>query len=137
MEVKRLEPLWEMADVLRVIEGLDVAPGAGDGDGIEELEEIEIECFEDGGGGAGIWGEFGPGVEGGLGAAENLVDVLCRTQLAGEVFGVAFIGEGELVFEVVEAVVARSASLCTYSFTKAVLHNFSVSGSLSGCSPIN
>ena len=42
-----------------------------------------------------------------MGAAENFVDVLVRTELGTQVFGLAFVSESELVLEVGEAVVHR------------------------------
>ena len=43
VEGKRLAALRERADIAGVVEGLDVLPGAGDGDGIEQLEEVEVQ----------------------------------------------------------------------------------------------
>ena len=39
----RLQTLWEFADILRIVERLNVLTGAGNGDRIEQLEKIEIQ----------------------------------------------------------------------------------------------
>jgi hypothetical protein len=51
----RFEAFRKGADVAGVVEGLDVAPRAGDSDRIEQLEEVEVEALEDAGGGALLW----------------------------------------------------------------------------------
>jgi hypothetical protein len=61
-------PLGEAADLGGVVEGLDVAAGAGDGDAVEQLEEVEVQRAEDGLGRALLGGQPCPVVEGALGA---------------------------------------------------------------------
>ena len=107
VERQRLESLGEFADVLGVVEGLDVAARAGDGDAVQQFEKIEVERVENGGGGALFGRQGGPRIEGGLGAAENFVDVLFRTEFRLELVRLAFVSEGELVAEIGETVVHR------------------------------
>src|SRR5690606_14180935 len=47
VERQRLAALREGTDVRGVVERLDVLARAGDGDRIEQLEEVEVECLED------------------------------------------------------------------------------------------
>ncbi len=108
MEREGFKPFGKGADGLRIVVGLDVAPRAGDGDAVEQLKEIEVQGGEDSRSGAVGRRQFGPCVERGLGAAENLVDVFADLELRAETLGFALIGEGQLVFEIGEAVVHRS-----------------------------
>ena len=69
MEGERLEALGKTSNVLGIVEGFDMLAGRGDGDRVEELKELEVQRFEDGGGGAFLRRKCGPGIEGGLGFA--------------------------------------------------------------------
>ena len=71
---QRLSALREFADILRVVEGLDMLARPGDRHGVEQLEEIEVESLEDGGGGPLLWRKLRPGIERLLGAPEYLLD---------------------------------------------------------------
>ena len=54
-----------------------------------------------------MWRQVRPGIERFLGSPENLLDTGLGFQLAAEVFGVALIGQRELIAQVVEPVVHR------------------------------
>ena len=47
MERQWLAALGKLADVLGVVEGLDVLVRAGDGDAVEQLEEVEVQRVKD------------------------------------------------------------------------------------------
>ena len=47
MERQWLAALGKLADVLGVVEGLDVLARAGDGDAVEQLEEVEVQRVKD------------------------------------------------------------------------------------------
>ena len=81
--------------------------GAGDRDGVEQLEEVEVEHLEDAVGGAVLGVELGPLVEDTLRVREHLLDRRGHVQVLGEVLGLALVGELELVLEIVEPVVHR------------------------------
>ncbi|OIQ77869.1 hypothetical protein GALL_404350 [mine drainage metagenome] len=68
----------ELADVLGIVEGLDVLARARDGDAIEQFEEVEVQRVQDGPRCALFWWKLCPCVEAGLRTTE---DVLYR--LAG------------------------------------------------------
>ena len=87
--------------------GLNVLAGTGDGDAVEQLEEFEVEGLEDGIRRAFFGRQLAPTGEGSLGLAENFLDTVAGVELGAEFFGFAFVGEGELVFEIGEAVVHR------------------------------
>ena len=99
--------LREAADGRGVVVCGDVLPRTCDGQGIEEFEEIEIEEVEQTLRGAFFRFEAAPGIEGLLGAAENLVDAGLGLELGVHRFGLAFVGECQLVAQVIEAVVDR------------------------------
>jgi hypothetical protein len=77
----------------------------GNGDAVEQLEKVEIQAAENCGGGALFRRQGGPDIECCLGTAEDAVDVLSRAQLAVERVTVAFVGQRQLVFQVVEAII--------------------------------
>ena len=107
MDGNRGIPLREAANGRGVVVGGDVLPRTCDGQGIEEFEEIEVEQVEQALRGSFFRFEAAPGVEGLLGAAEDLVDSGFGLELGIHRFGPAFVGEGQLVAQVVEAVVDR------------------------------
>ena len=45
---QRLATLRELADVLGVVEGLDMLPRASDGDAVQQLEEIKFQRIQNG-----------------------------------------------------------------------------------------
>ena len=87
-----------------------MAAGAGDGDGVKQLEKVEVESSKNRLGCALFGWELGPGIEGGLRTAKYLVDVPGCLQLCAEGGRFPFIGEGKLILEVVEAVVDGSCA---------------------------
>ena len=132
--VKRegLEAGGKGADVAGVVERLDMLARAGDGDAVEQFEEVEVEGVENGGGGALLRGKFGPGVEGTLGLAEDVVDIGLGAQAGIELVGISLVGEGELVAEVVEPVVDRGGreheDLGLDPLTDHLVHQFLIAG---------
>ena len=102
---ERLEPLGERTDGGDVVVALDVPARAGDGDAVEDLEEVEVEPVRERSGGALGGRELRPVTEHGLGVAEHQVDRFVEPELPGPCVRVALVGELELVVKVAEPVV--------------------------------
>ena len=99
------KPEREFADGLGVVVRLDVLTASGDGDRIKHFEEIEAEHPKEPFGVALFVGEFCPDVISLLCLAEDVVDRSVGVEQRVHSLGVAFVGQLQLVFEVVEAVV--------------------------------
>ena len=82
MERERLAAGWELANFLGVVERRDVAPGAGDGDRVQQLEEVEVQRGENRLRRALLRWQLRPDIEGRLRPAEDLVDVPFRASFA-------------------------------------------------------
>ena len=80
---------------------------ACDGHAVQQLEEVEVQRVQDGACGALCRGQPGPGVEGSLRATEDFFDALASLQLLAKRLRFAFVGQGELIPQVVEAVIDR------------------------------
>ena len=102
-----LQSAREGTDVSGVVERLDVLAGAGDGDGVKELEEVEVQHAQDRVRGALLGGELRPLLERDLGLTEDLLDRLADVKLGRELLRLALIGQLELVLQIVEPVVDR------------------------------
>ena len=107
MERQGFETFREVADVLGVVEGLNVLARPGNGHAVQQLEKIEVQRSQDGAGGALLRWQLGPGVERRLCTPEYLVDVLLGAQLVAKQPCIAFISQGQLVAQIVEPVVDR------------------------------
>ena len=97
--------LGELADVPGVVEGLDVLARARNGDAVEQFEEVEVQRVQDGSRCALFRWKLCPCVEAGLCTTENILYRFAGAQLLAEVFGVALVGQCQLVAQVIEAVV--------------------------------
>jgi len=97
-----------LADVLGVVEGLDVLAGARDGDAVEQFEEVEVQRVQDGSRCSLLWWKLCPCVEVGLRTTEYVLYRLAGAQLLAEVLGVTLVGQCQLIAQVIEAVVHRS-----------------------------
>ena len=96
-----------MPDVRHVVKGRNVLARPGDRDTVEQFEEVEIELGQDCFGSPLFRGQFRPAIERGLGSAEDFFNAGCGVQLLGKNVRLTFIGEGQLVAQVIEAVVDR------------------------------
>ena len=81
--------------------------GAGNGHTVQHLKEVEVQCFQQSICGSFLCGALAPRVKGLLRTAENFINRFGCIQLAVNVFGVALICKGKLVFQVIEPVVDR------------------------------
>ena len=104
----RRKPKRELADGFGVVIRLDVLAASGDSDRIEHLEEIETEHPKEPFSVALFVGKFCPDVISLLRLAEDVVDRSVGVEQRIHPLGVAFVGQLQLVFEVVEAVVDGS-----------------------------
>src|SRR5690606_11916205 len=107
MKRQRLSAYRKMANVAGIVEGLDMFAGTGNGYAIQHFEEVEFQCIQNGTSSTAFWWQFRPVVKGRLRIAENLFNTLLCLQLLTQVAGVAFIGQRELVAQIVETVVDR------------------------------
>ena len=98
----------ELADGGSVVIFFNVLAGAGNGHGVQQFEEVEIQTVEERFRSALLGRKFAPGVELPLRLTENLVDGVCGGKFFVPLFCSPLVGQGDLVLEVVEAVVHRS-----------------------------
>jgi len=100
-----------------------VAPGAGDGDRIQKLEEVEIKRRENSRWGPLLGREVRPCVEGRLRPAEDQIDVPLGLELRFEIFRLAFVSKSELVLQVIEAIVDRGCREHQHFRAHALAHD--------------
>ncbi len=103
----RRKPGRELAYGCCVVVCLNVFTTAGDGDGIQNLEEVEAEHSEKAVRSALFAGKLCPDVIGFLRLTEDVVNGRLRIEKVIHTADIAFIGQLELVLEVVEAVIYR------------------------------
>ena len=101
------QPLREAPDLLRAVIPLDVLAGAGDGHAVQHLKKVKVQIAKKGIRGALLRVQLAPGGEACLGLLEDGVDAPAGIELVVDEVGVALVGKGELVSQVVEAVVDR------------------------------
>ena len=132
MEGQRLATFGEAADVGCVVEGFDMPARTGNGHAVQQLEEIEVQSIENRRGRALLRWKVGPGIECRLGTTKDTFDVLFSAQLVGQVIAVAFVGQGQLVLQVAEAVVDRGGGkhqhLGLYPLADHLIHQALVAG---------
>ena len=104
---QRLAAFWKLANVLGVVEGLDMLAGTGNGHAVQQLEEVKAQRVQNGPYGPLLGWPLGPDVEGSLRTAKDLFHTAAAVQALAEVLGVAFVGQRQLVAQVAEAVVDR------------------------------
>ena len=105
----RRQPFRELADFCGVIIFFNVLSGSGDGYAVQNFKEVKIKGAEQCIGGAFFCGKFAPGVEHLLSLLENILDGLLGIQLGIDIFGIALIGNGKLIFKVYKTVVNRGS----------------------------
>ena len=82
-------------------------PGSGDGNGVQNFKEIEVQHLQKVCSSAFIGLPFAPGIKGSLSITEDFVDGSAGIQLLINDICVAFVCQCNLVFQIVEAVVNR------------------------------
>ena len=83
--------------------------GSGNGYAIQNFKEVKIKGTEQRIGGAFLYRKFAPGVERLLSLLKNILNGLLGIQLGIDVFGVAFIGNRKLIFQINKTVINRSS----------------------------
>ena len=81
--------------------------GAGDGNGIQQFKEVEIQTRQQFVKSAFLWRQFAPGIELLLRLAENLIDGMRGVQLVIPEFRHPLVCQLQLVAQVGESVVHR------------------------------
>ena len=99
------QSFWEVADVLGVVILHDMAAASGDGDVIQQFEEVEAEFFLQSLGGTFLVRQLCPAVVCLLGVLEYLIDVFAFAQEVVELVGSSLVRKLQLVLEVIESIV--------------------------------
>ena len=95
----------ELADVCRIVVFFDMLTAAGNGDGIEHLEEVEREHIQQVLGCSLAIGKVGPMVILHLGRTEDFFDGPLHIEFVVNQTLVALVGQLQLILQVVEAIV--------------------------------
>ena len=72
----RLQPLWELSDSVGVVVLLDMLPRTCDGNTVQQLEEVEIQCPQQRIRGSLFWFQFAPCVKGFLRLLKDVFNAL-------------------------------------------------------------
>src|SRR5690606_4726467 len=97
MERQRLTALGDVTSVGGVVICLDMLTRAGNGDRVLQLENVEVQGFEDGRGSAQVMQHVRPVVESLLCPAENLFYAGVAFQVLAKSVGLPLIGQRQLV----------------------------------------
>ena len=133
-EIKQRSKLWtegnwfvpvrEVSDVGYVIVGLDMTAGAGNGHAVQELKKVEVQCAKQAVRRALCRIKLTPGIERPLCLTENLVDRLAGIQFSVNQLCVSFIGQRQLIAQIIEAVINRSGGEHQYLGLDACADHF-------------
>ena len=80
---------------------------AGNGDAVQHLKEVKVEGFQQSIRGALLHRQLAPRIERLLCVAENFVDGMRGVQLVIDLPGIAFIGQRQLIAQIIKAVIDR------------------------------